>query len=589
MNSLTNSPGATAPAAAPWWGRISLLWLMFAPLCVTLYTLFLGIAPNDFWYHARAGMEIVTTGRIPTVALFTAPSAWVPENTPYFYQSWISDVIYYLVLKWWGLGGIIIVRSLCMLVAFVLLTKTVRQRCRALVHQRYPDPTEAAARLELLDSPLARIAALSTLATLGLAASNMDARPQMFSVPLFTLFLAALFAWPEWLPAQRRRALLCLPLAMAVWANTHGAFFTGLILLTVAFGAETVFGWLVSRRTTPSRWGSSLPREAQWGLGLLVLACTLTAMINQRGAGIYRYVYELARNETGQKYIQEWKAPTLDEWYSVLFFASLVLLVATIGWRLRQAPKAIAMRYGHFGVRPAEWAILAALTAMSLRDIRSIIWYGFLFAPIFAAVCTSILLHRKANAAKVDSTTVQPGMYAVNAGLAGLLALMVVPTLPPFKALLPMPKEYTKQFAPTPREAFPRGFSGTPPWTLERETPVEAAQFLLRNPPRGKLFNDMVFGSYLTWALYPQILGSSDPRVELFPTAFWEEYGVLTEGPPGIAKTLRDMGYTDALLHKKRQKKMIGPLQSAGWKVVFQAGPSIVLRAPMNSSSRANG
>ena len=61
----SSSEPSLIPVSIPWWGRISTLWLLFVPLCITIYSLMLPLGPNDFWYHARAGRVIAETGRIP--------------------------------------------------------------------------------------------------------------------------------------------------------------------------------------------------------------------------------------------------------------------------------------------------------------------------------------------------------------------------------------------------------------------------------------------------------------------------------------------------------------------------------------------
>ncbi len=83
----------------PWWGRISLLWLMSVPVAVTAYSLGVGIPPHDFWWHARAGGIIATTGSIPKTNIFCAA---LPADAPYFYQSWISELLFYRALEWGG-------------------------------------------------------------------------------------------------------------------------------------------------------------------------------------------------------------------------------------------------------------------------------------------------------------------------------------------------------------------------------------------------------------------------------------------------------------------------------------------------------
>ena len=123
----------------PWWGHISLLWLLFVPLCVAIYTLLLPIGPNDFWYHARAGMQIAQTGQIPTVNGFSSSPPHVSPQTPYHFQSWISEWLIYRTLESFGLSGIIIERTLCMALAWAILTWAALRRARRVVQSRVSD------------------------------------------------------------------------------------------------------------------------------------------------------------------------------------------------------------------------------------------------------------------------------------------------------------------------------------------------------------------------------------------------------------------------------------------------------------------
>src|SRR5688572_8766704 len=114
------------PNTTPWWGRISLLWLMVAPLCVVIYNLCVPIAANDFWYHARAGSLTATTGHIPTTNTF---SAGLAADWPYFYQNWLAELIMYKVLQHGGLAWIVMLRSLCMGLTYVVLVVAIYRRC----------------------------------------------------------------------------------------------------------------------------------------------------------------------------------------------------------------------------------------------------------------------------------------------------------------------------------------------------------------------------------------------------------------------------------------------------------------------------
>jgi hypothetical protein len=85
-------PSARARRLAP---TLPQLWAL-----VTLGGIFalLGlwlVHPNDFWWHVRAGGWIVDHGRLPWVDLFSFTRA----GEPWAYQSWLMEVVFYLLLR----------------------------------------------------------------------------------------------------------------------------------------------------------------------------------------------------------------------------------------------------------------------------------------------------------------------------------------------------------------------------------------------------------------------------------------------------------------------------------------------------------
>ena len=114
---------------------------------------------------------------------------------------------------------------------------------------------------------------------------------------------------------------------------------------------------------------------------------------------------------------------------------------------------------------------------------------------------------------------------------------------------------------------------------LDKTTPVVAAQWLQVHPPKGFVFTDMVCGSYLTYATAPQIRPWCDPRIELFPVAFWEDYLRLSAGPPDASQELEARGFSDALLDRQSQPALVQRLrQSSRWRPVAQNGSTILFR-----------
>jgi hypothetical protein len=576
-----------AARRVPWWGRIDLLWWLFVPLCVTLYTLLLPMGPNDLWYHARAGREIVESGVIPRANLFSDSPPWVSPQTPYHFQSWLSEVAFALLLRGGGLSAVVVTRAACNALAWSLLVLAAVRRARRVLEARREAGSEAPGGVAGLMT--ARAAAGGSLWAMLMGCNNFDTRPQMFSVPLFAAWVLFLFEWPHLSASARRAAVLLIGAGMALWVNTHGAFFTGLLLLALlAVGEGAVF--LLSRLNTRGNSRlSALQSVCGAPLGWKAAACATlvgvgAACLNPRSAHIFAYVRALATNTTGQKYIQEWQAPefSLEEWNSIVFYLAPCALLAMGALALRsynrkQGPAVL----NGAGLRLSELLIGLALLAMALRDKRSILWFAMFFAPLWAAAYSSWRANVTKRSPQVlaEQPTPSRSVQLFNAGLALLLVASAGMALPSAKASFDWPLAFRARFAPTPPGPYPQGFGADPPLLLDRATPVEGAEWLKQNPPRGRLFHDMAFGSYLMWALDGRPRPMADPRVELYPDAFWEDYVALSEGRPDAARVLRQRGFTHALLDRKLQAPLARCLRSSGeWSVVMQKGPAVLLR-----------
>lgn len=556
--------------SAPWWGRISLLWLMFVPLCVVIYSLLLPISPNDFWYHARAGSITATTGHIPTQNLF---STGVLLDKPYFNQGWLAHWAFYKVLESGGLAWIVILRSFCMGAAYILVVWAAFRRTRRVIeaHLSGQENNYDAAQLLEWENSAARVAASGALLTFLMSALNMDVRPQTFSFPLFALFTFIIYEWPFAVKVRPFFAAL-LAVILALWSNVHGAFLTALIALWMVSIGEILQSW---RRF--KFFGAAFSTKEAGKIGFLAVICSCAAMINPRGAGIYAYAVSLANNQIGQKFIQEWQHPTFDQWNSDIFFIAPFLIAFFV---YRTAKDGDKQQKTLCGVRAGEVLALLALLAMGLRNVRAILWFALFFAPAISGAWMAFSVAKIQNKPQKNVPEPARAVYVVNAVMAIMLLFLIVPALPWIKPDLPLPPAYQARFAPTPKGNFPIGFSGEPPLLLEKTTPVEAAAFLRKSPPRGRLYNEMVFGSYLMWALYPQTLPNADPRIELYPDKYWEDYLKFQSNPRGAGEILRRDGYSDALLNPELQKPLVDELShTKGWKKYsFKSGPALLFR-----------
>jgi hypothetical protein len=294
---------------------------------------------------------------------------------------------------------------------------------------------------------------------------------------------------------------------------------------------------------------------------------------------------ELTNNVINIKYNQEWQPPTWSDSSNAVFFCcgiALALMLILIAERYRNKksqadnlPGEPESTFGALGIRSGEILILAAFFVMGLRNVRSILWFALLFLIAGSALLCRILT------AKPQSVLppIPSSMQRMNVVLALFTCSLAIPFLPALKPSLPWPQNYIKRFLPVGAMHASDEFKNVPAMMLSRDTPVAAAAFLRQHPPKGLLWNDMVFGSYLVWALDPNRGPWADPRIELRPDAFWEIYLKTCHAENNPAVTLARKGFSDVLINKEatNENKLLKSLNtSPHWKIAYQDKMSVI-------------
>lgn len=237
-------------------------WLM--PFCIgtIVYVFFLGMGdmmlrdPDTPW-QIRVGQWILEHRALPynDVYSFTrAGEAWISS-------SWLSQILFALAYEPSNWAGPVILTSLAI-------------GATAAIFVYLLEPYLAPAHAFLLLTPL-----------LAMSAGHFFARPHMLALPVMLAFVGGLLA-----AADRRAAppWLLLPL-MALWANLHGGFVMGLVLIgpigldaIAAADREVRFAlalrWalfglaaLAASCCTPYGWETLLGATRILGLGKLLL------------------------------------------------------------------------------------------------------------------------------------------------------------------------------------------------------------------------------------------------------------------------------------------------------------------------------
>ena len=465
-------------------------------------------ADTDTWWHIRTGQWIVEHRALPAIDPFSHTRAGAAWRVP----GWVVQVPLYWLYDGLGYAGLNLFTAGWVTLAFVF----VYRACTG--------------------QPLLR--AFTLVLAAAASALYWSARPQIVSFAL-----AAVFGYVLWLFRWRGvNWLWVLPPLMAVWANAHGGFAIGFILLALTLGGQG--GMFVVRLWRQHRGGSADARPAPGdvdGRGLVWLAgvggaCALAVMVNPVGPRLLLYPFQTVSMGVLQDFIQEWQSPN---------------------FHLREA-------------QPFLWLLLATLLAaawsrrgLNLTDallVSGAAYLGFLAGrnvALLAVVAPPVLTQHLAAGwealwgAPVAEAPPRGARLALNWGILALVALA---------GLLKVAVDLT----PAVNEA-----------QLAKTVPMGAAEYVRVARPAGKLFNSYNFGAYLTWALYPDYPVYVDGRTDLYNDAFLREYLQTALGRPGYAATLETYGVNlvlvevDSLLADRLR-------ESADWRQAYEDETAVV-------------
>ncbi len=495
--------------------RLDHLWAILALSVIGGFISLVPTAPNDFWWHLKAG-ELVAAGGIPTTNLF----AWtVPADQPYIYQSWLGEWLFYALFRVGGLPMTIFARNMLGAAAFGMVAWEARLR-----------------------SGSWRLAAGAALLAAGMTINNFTTRTQNWS---WLPFMATLMILSGYAAGRlRARWLIGLPLIMIFWVNAHGAFVMGLLAAGAFVAGETL------RRLLRQ------PRALGWPdlrrLYLAVAGMLAATIANPLGTGVFGYVASLLGDDSSQGLIIEWQPPSPHSLAGAMFLIGVLALIAAFGLARR---------------RPtiSEALLACGLAWQAFLGARYVVWFGMAAMPL---VAQSLAAPRAVFSAEGAPAPRRRAGSPANLLPALLLAGMVVALQPWLKPLLPLPGPYRAIFADVP--GSPQLFSS--------DTPVAAVEELRARPCAGPIFNEMGYGSYMAWALYPAAQSFIDPRVELYPPELWRDYVAISRGQGSLAGLDRH-GVACVLLDRPLQGELAAALErSAMWERSFRAGRSEIWR-----------
>ncbi len=312
---------------------------------------------TDVWGHLRFGEYIVREHRLPEHEMFSGNYA--DQVHPYLNFQWIAQAGNYLVYEFGArLAGGDADRQLAGGALALATEHAVLVTLRLLVL--------LLAFRRLTGSLGPAVAGIVLVVLLSLDHLFVH-RPQAFGELFFALLLLALSR-----PVLSRAALVFIPLVLVLWANCHGSFPMGFVLLgafVAGRGIEVIWsGW------------SNLWRDAALRRLVLALLFSLVAVtiLNPHGLRLFQYTVEMSRHPNIQ-FMNEWQPTPPKTTSGYLFLASLVLLVPLLRWS--------PLRF-----TPTQVILLLGFGEQSLAHVRVLVWWSVVIVwvtlPHWQAVLT---------------------------------------------------------------------------------------------------------------------------------------------------------------------------------------------------------
>jgi hypothetical protein len=356
-----------------------------------------------------------------------------------------------------------------------------------------------------------RLSCVAVWAAFALGATNLSPRPQTLSYPFFAGFVFAVLQ-AEW--RKDARWLWLLPPLTVVWANIHGSFALGLLLLACA---------------------SVATRRRQYLMALV--ACALASCLNPYGPGVWLYVVGIGSNPVIRDFVTEWAPTTIDQPGGVLFFLSLAL-VGALALRSR--------------LSRLEVLLLIAFGALAWSSVRLVVWWGILLAPTLARLLGDVLPAYQPRARDRPFVNVLV--------VAAALCVAAV-SLPWTKGALPV-------LPPDKRGLF----SSTAPVRVGEYLRTHDP------PPTGRMFNHQTWGGYLEWIAWPRHQVFVDGRIELHPTQVWFDYLAIVFPSARWRELFASYDISYVVLAQDEEAELISDLKAdSGWRVDYEDDQAIVL------------
>ena len=467
----------------------------------------------DFGWHLRTGLDVLHNGLPLPLA---DPYSHTMPDWPWVEHAWLTDVGVAGIYSVFGALGVILLFAVVTISAWCLAAAT------------------ASASLAFRW--------LACVVSLWIALPYLGARTQ-----LITLLGLALLSWmlKRWHEGSASVQWWIPPLFL-LWANLHGGFVAGLLLLSLVIVTTAIVRWLSDRqRLFASRLDEPLFSWAHLKrLAVITAVSAGVTLLNPYGWRLQAEIIDSLSNRFMLDTLQEWQplsmAGVAGRRYAV-YLAGLG--VATVLWYRR--------------TEPVRWVVGVVFLAFSFRHMRNIPFFLIVSVPLCAELLSEGVARLRRRWPGGD-VVAKRGSFAAAAVIAGALIWLGPEHLHRIMLSGIRPAEYFK----------------------ETSYPIEAVEWMQanRNQIGQRLYNDYAYGGFLLWWM-PGTRIFIDGRMPAWQSgerAILRDYMALTGADPDFSILTKYS--VDWALVKKQTPLEEGLARDTAWSRVYDDQKAAIYR-----------
>lgn len=381
---------------------------------------------SDTYWQIAVGQWILDHGALPRADIYSFTKAGEPWTS----SSWLAQVLYATSYRLAGWTGPVVLAAGSIAATFALFTHLLGRRIPALY------------------------AVAVAMAALVLSMEHFLARPHVLVLPIMIIWAHGLISASE---RGQAPSLWLLPW-ITLWANLHGGFVFGLVLvggcaLDALWNADRA-----QRKSVVLRW-------ALFGVAALAACC-----VTPYGWGSILAARKILDLGELLHLIYEWMPANFSK-----FGAFEMAILTLIGGAL----------YGGIRLSPPRIALVLGLLHMALAHVRNVEIFALLLPIVVLAPVASQLALRSAWPARAVASMPLTAAILLLGGWTWLVAANT---------------------------------SFTPP---ESQSPAAAVDALKAHNPK-RVLNDLPFGGYLIWRQIPVFVdGRAELYGEAFDMAYY--------------------------------------------------------------------